>query len=227
MSSKHLRSFRLSGFFFSAPARRSCQLPALWRRRYEVSKPGLCLFLSLFRSCWETPERFSLTSQQKQQDLKRVEKWLKMVKNWDKYRNSEKVCEAFHPLPISVLASLPPFLVLIMCFIISFFSLNRCFPFSFHLLPSNSKNLTAWLNSTVYFIKPHSLNPPAFRLAFHLFKWCLFVVLSHVFSWWNVCIKASLCSSEVRPGLCCWTLRKSSRTTKENMRWDDWRRCHF
>lgn len=48
-----------------------------------------------------------------------------------------------------------------------------------------------------------------------------------VFSWWNVCIKASLCSSEVRPGLCCWTSRKSSRTTKENMRWDDWRRCHL
>lgn len=29
--------------------------------------------------------------QQKQQELERVEKWLKMVKKWDKYKNSEKV----------------------------------------------------------------------------------------------------------------------------------------
>lgn len=29
--------------------------------------------------------------QQKQQEIERVEKWLKMVKNWDKYRNSDKV----------------------------------------------------------------------------------------------------------------------------------------
>lgn len=32
--------------------------------------------------------------QQKQQELERVEKWLKMVKKWDKYRNSEKVNKA-------------------------------------------------------------------------------------------------------------------------------------
>lgn len=44
MSSKHLRPFRLF-VFFSAPARKSCQLPAHWRRRYEDSKPGLCLRL--------------------------------------------------------------------------------------------------------------------------------------------------------------------------------------
>lgn len=67
--------------------------------------------VSIYCSCWETPELLSLPSQQKQQELKRVEKWLKMVKNWDKYRNSEKVCEAFHPLTTSVLASVPPFLV--------------------------------------------------------------------------------------------------------------------
>ena len=29
--------------------------------------------------------------QQKLQEIERVEKWLKMVKKWDKYRNSDKV----------------------------------------------------------------------------------------------------------------------------------------
>lgn len=61
--------------------------------------------VSIYRSCWKAPDRLSIPPQQKQQELKRVEKWLKMVKNWDKYRNSEKVCEAFHP----VLTSLPLF----------------------------------------------------------------------------------------------------------------------
>lgn len=59
---------------------------------------------------------------------------------------------------------------------------------------------------------------------------CLFVVLSRacvcVLSWRSVCIKASLCSSEARPGLCCSTSRKSNKTTKENTRWDDGRWCH-
>lgn len=27
----------------------------------------------------------------KQQEINRTEKWVKMLKNWDKYRNSEKV----------------------------------------------------------------------------------------------------------------------------------------
>ncbi|TWW75617.1 USP6 N-terminal-like protein [Takifugu flavidus] len=39
----------------------------------------------------ELPTPSALEEKQKQQDLKRVEKWLKMVKNWDKYRNSEKL----------------------------------------------------------------------------------------------------------------------------------------
>ncbi|XP_068578594.1 USP6 N-terminal-like protein [Cebidichthys violaceus] len=33
----------------------------------------------------------ALEEKQKQQELERVEKWLKMVKKWDKYRNSEKL----------------------------------------------------------------------------------------------------------------------------------------
>lgn len=71
-------------FFISTPARKSCQLPARWRRRYEHFKPS--------HMCWEADKYPSVSPQQKQQELKRVEKWLKMVKNWDKYRNSEKVC---------------------------------------------------------------------------------------------------------------------------------------
>lgn len=32
--------------------------------------------------------------QQKHQEIERVAKWLKMVKKWDKYKNSEKVCNS-------------------------------------------------------------------------------------------------------------------------------------
>lgn len=32
-----------------------------------------------------------LPLQQKQQEMERVQKWLKMVQKWDKYRNSERV----------------------------------------------------------------------------------------------------------------------------------------
>ncbi|CAG01137.1 unnamed protein product, partial [Tetraodon nigroviridis] len=39
----------------------------------------------------ELPTPSAIEEKQKQQELKRVEKWLKMVKNWDKYRNSEKL----------------------------------------------------------------------------------------------------------------------------------------
>ncbi|XP_038561261.1 USP6 N-terminal-like protein [Micropterus salmoides] len=39
----------------------------------------------------ELPTPSALEEKQKQQEIERVEKWLKMVKNWDKYRNSEKL----------------------------------------------------------------------------------------------------------------------------------------
>ncbi|XP_071359730.1 USP6 N-terminal-like protein [Trachinotus anak] len=39
----------------------------------------------------ELPTPSALEEKQKQQEVERVEKWLKMVKNWDKYRNSEKL----------------------------------------------------------------------------------------------------------------------------------------
>uniref|UniRef100_A0A671XSF7 Si:dkeyp-19e1.3 n=1 Tax=Sparus aurata TaxID=8175 RepID=A0A671XSF7_SPAAU len=39
----------------------------------------------------ELPTPSPLEEKQKQQEIERVEKWLKMVKNWDKYKNSEKL----------------------------------------------------------------------------------------------------------------------------------------
>nr|XP_057931908.1 USP6 N-terminal-like protein isoform X1 [Doryrhamphus excisus] len=39
----------------------------------------------------ELPTPSVLEEKQKQQEIERVEKWLKMVKNWNKYRNSEKL----------------------------------------------------------------------------------------------------------------------------------------
>ncbi|KAE8296490.1 USP6 N-terminal-like protein Related to the N-terminus of tre [Larimichthys crocea] len=39
----------------------------------------------------ELPTPSALEEKQKHQEIERVEKWLKMVKNWDKYRNSEKL----------------------------------------------------------------------------------------------------------------------------------------
>ncbi|XP_044212516.1 TBC1 domain family member 3K [Thunnus albacares] len=39
----------------------------------------------------ELPTPSALEEKQKQQEIERVEKWVKMVKNWDKYRNSEKL----------------------------------------------------------------------------------------------------------------------------------------
>lgn len=38
----------------------------------------------MFTSC-------CLSSQQKQLEIERAEKWLKMVKKWEKYRNSDRV----------------------------------------------------------------------------------------------------------------------------------------
>ncbi|XP_047452411.1 USP6 N-terminal-like protein [Mugil cephalus] len=39
----------------------------------------------------ELPTPSAVEEKQKQQEIERVEKWLKMVKNWDKYRNSDKL----------------------------------------------------------------------------------------------------------------------------------------
>ncbi|XP_029008373.1 USP6 N-terminal-like protein [Betta splendens] len=39
----------------------------------------------------ELPTPSVLEEKQKQQEIERVEKWLKMVKNWDKYKNSDKL----------------------------------------------------------------------------------------------------------------------------------------
>lgn len=85
----------VSAFF--APVRKSCQHPVRWKRRYEF----LTCVLSSYFDLAHVIQPFShvdpiyvcLSSlQHKQQEIERVEKWLKMVKNWDKYRNTEKVC---------------------------------------------------------------------------------------------------------------------------------------
>ncbi|MED6282349.1 USP6 N-terminal-like protein, partial [Characodon lateralis] len=39
----------------------------------------------------ELPTPTALEEKQKQQELERVQKWLKMGKKWDKYKNSEKL----------------------------------------------------------------------------------------------------------------------------------------
>ncbi|RXM35613.1 hypothetical protein EOD39_3994 [Acipenser ruthenus] len=39
----------------------------------------------------ELPTPSALEEKQKQQEIERVDKWLKMIKKWDKYRNSEKM----------------------------------------------------------------------------------------------------------------------------------------
>ncbi|XP_009574957.1 PREDICTED: USP6 N-terminal-like protein, partial [Fulmarus glacialis] len=38
----------------------------------------------------ELPTRTALEEKQKQQEIERVDKWLKMLKKWGKYRNSDK-----------------------------------------------------------------------------------------------------------------------------------------
>lgn len=57
--------------------------------------------------------------QQKHHEIERVEKWLKMVKNWNKYRNSEKVC-----FPLFSIHTRPPFF----CCVIYSFLLTITYP---------------------------------------------------------------------------------------------------
>lgn len=89
-----------SSFLGFLPSEEELPTPSALEEKVHTFEPDLCFCISLI--CWEAPEHLSIPPQQKQQELKRVEKWLKMVKNWDKYRNSEKVCEAFHPHANSV-----------------------------------------------------------------------------------------------------------------------------
>lgn len=89
-----------------------------------------------------------------------MEKWLKMVKNWDKYRNSEKVPYVwlhFHLL-------MPHNVLFYFCFILIFF------PILLLLTSFPSNNTTARLNRTLYYIKPQFLKPLLFVLN-SLFLW--------------------------------------------------------
>ncbi|XP_018608247.2 USP6 N-terminal-like protein [Scleropages formosus] len=44
----------------------------------------------------ELPTPSALEEKQKQQEIERVDKWLKMTKNWEKYRNSDKMSRRVH-----------------------------------------------------------------------------------------------------------------------------------
>lgn len=83
----------------SAPVRKSCQHLVHLKKRYELfccmTNPDFDLACNIITSYHTQHMYVCLSSpQQKQQELERVEKWLKMVKNWDKYRNSDKVCNS-------------------------------------------------------------------------------------------------------------------------------------
>ncbi|KAM6273996.1 USP6 N-terminal-like protein isoform 2-T3 [Porphyrio hochstetteri] len=51
----------------------------------------------------ELPTRTALEEKQKHQEIERVDKWLKMLKKWGKYRNSDKMCRrVYKGIPLQV-----------------------------------------------------------------------------------------------------------------------------
>uniref|UniRef100_A0A8C3QJ12 USP6 N-terminal-like protein n=1 Tax=Cyanoderma ruficeps TaxID=181631 RepID=A0A8C3QJ12_9PASS len=51
----------------------------------------------------ELPTRTALEEKQRQQEIERVDKWLKMLKKWGKYRNSDKMCRrVYKGIPLQV-----------------------------------------------------------------------------------------------------------------------------
>ncbi|XP_030307114.1 USP6 N-terminal-like protein isoform X2 [Calypte anna] len=51
----------------------------------------------------ELPTRTALEEKQKQQEIERVDKWIKMLKKWGKYRNSDKMCRrVYKGIPLQV-----------------------------------------------------------------------------------------------------------------------------
>ncbi|RMC00244.1 hypothetical protein DUI87_22849 [Hirundo rustica rustica] len=51
----------------------------------------------------ELPSRTALEEKQRQQEIERVDKWLKMLKKWGKYRNSDKMCRrVYKGIPLQV-----------------------------------------------------------------------------------------------------------------------------
>lgn len=175
---------------------------------------------------WTRCIKCNVSPQRKQQEIERVGKWLKMVKNWEKYRNSEKVCEActqtcsfdFYPcVPFFLLSYVMnyfPFL-LILCFPLSQVSL---FP---HLLPPlqsrQLKQASDCMTVVVVSQGLAKLHPvkhfyltlcllPLVEDCLIIFRVSVHICLCHMgFSCRNVCTKASLCSWEARPGPCFWT----------------------
>lgn len=93
VQSRHWRRSRVSSF--SHQWARAADSQCSWRKGaatltlLTLDNDLLCLPFGAFLN---QNARFVLivAQQQKHQEIERVEKWLKMVKKWDKYRNSEK-----------------------------------------------------------------------------------------------------------------------------------------
>lgn len=124
--------------FFSAPARKSCQLPAHWRRRYEDYKPGLCLSLYFTHAGKHLNVSLFLLS--------------KSSRTWSEWRNGSRwwrtgtstgtvkryVKHSTH-LSSQFWPHFHLFLFPLCVLLFPVFSFNMCFPFSFYLLPSPSR----------------------------------------------------------------------------------------
>lgn len=182
---------------------------------------------TLLHKQWTRCIKCNVSPQRKQQEIERVGKWLKMVKNWEKYRSSEKVCEAMQHA--NVLFRFPP--------LRSFFSTqlrNELFPFFVnivfsippfslfpHLLPPlqsrQLKQASDCMTVVVVSQGLAKLHPikhfyptlcllPLVEDCLIIFRVSVHIWLCHMgFSCRNVCTKASLCSWEARPGPCFWT----------------------
>lgn len=93
VQSRHWRRSRVSSFShqWASAADSQCNWGkgAATLRLLTLDNDLLCLPFGAFLN---QNARFVLivAQQQKHQEIERVEKWLKMVKKWDKYRNSEK-----------------------------------------------------------------------------------------------------------------------------------------
>lgn len=84
-------------FLLSRSSEEELPTPSALEEKVSTSDLDLaCDMFTPFFHIWQWPSLYVCLSplQQKHLEIERVEKWLKMVKKWDKYRNSEKVCNS-------------------------------------------------------------------------------------------------------------------------------------
>ncbi len=131
--------------------------------------------------------------QQKQVEIERVPKWLKMLKNWSKYRNSDRVSFTSRGCD-------------------HFFENQReqC-----DVAPWRSKLMLNWLMHARTHARTHANTHTHTHTHTHLH-----LLLVSLCRWLRGCIKAFHYSWEDRPGPCFWMLRKSRATMQENMRYN-------